>query len=115
MPSDSMGDGGRSNRPGGKPPSPGEVPAQHDTPRLPSRSLDGRDPMQPLTDPMRYVRQEREAAAARVATSLKAWRKVSGAASAGAKIPEGGGAPLPGGVRAKMEPALGADLSGVKL
>ena len=37
------------------------MPAQHDTPRVPSKSLDVRDPMQPITDPMRYVRAERAA------------------------------------------------------
>ena len=94
--------------------------------------------MQPVRDPMAYVRAERAGAAADVDRSLKAWRKVSGGGAGAAappptekvpgawkaqlgpqpspwKIPTEGGAPLAGGVRSKMEGQLGADLSGVKV
>jgi hypothetical protein len=79
-----------------------------------SRRLDGRDPMQPITDPMRYVRDERADAAAQVNRTLKAWRARSGGAAGPAKIPAGGSG-LPSELRAKMEPQLGADLSSVKV
>jgi hypothetical protein len=43
-------------------------------------------------------------------------RKADGnPANAAAKIPSSGGSPLPSSVRTRMEPKLGADLSGVKL
>ena len=42
-------------------------------------------------------------------------RKASGAADTKAQIPEGGGSGLSSDVRAKMEPKLGADLSGVRV
>jgi hypothetical protein len=77
-------------------------------------ALRRRDPMQPINDPMAYVRAERQEAAARIDRSLKAWRAVSGTSSGAAKIPSGG-APLPGEVRTRIEPHLGADLSGVKV
>jgi hypothetical protein len=65
---------------------------------------------------MRSVRYEREREASQIQRSLKAWRKETGASGHGqAQIPQGGGAPLAGDVRAKMEPQLGADLSGVKV
>jgi hypothetical protein len=74
--------------------------------------LGQRDPLQPLRDPMAYVRAERQAAAERVSLSLKAWRKVSGAPGGSPRIPAPG-APLADGVRKRLEPQLGADLSGV--
>ena len=42
-------------------------------------------------------------------------RKAARRAEGRPAIPEGGGAPLPAAVRARMEPELGADLSGVKV
>lgn len=45
---------------------------------------------------------------------IKAKQEQGGARGAAA-IPQSGGAPLPGNVRAKMEPRLGADLSSVKI
>ena len=78
---------------------------------LPTRR-EGRDPMQPIRDPMAYVRSERMDAAASVQRSLKAWAARSGAPSGAAKIP-GPGSALPGEVRKRIEPHLGADLSGV--
>jgi hypothetical protein len=128
-----MGDGGRIPKPGL-----GEVERvqrQSAEVPIPSRSLDGRDPMQPITDPMRHVRAEKAEAAASVDRSLKAWRSAKPAAAAlpstervpGAwraqmtpapypyKIPVGGGASVSGDVRARLEPALGADLSGAKV
>lgn len=38
-----------------------------------------------------------------------------GSANGGVKIPEGGGAPLPGGLKGKMQQKLGTDLSDVKI
>ncbi|MDB4966425.1 MAG: hypothetical protein JWN44_2114 [Myxococcales bacterium] len=45
---------------------------------------------------------------------MKVWRKASGSPGAAA-IPQGGGAPLPADVRDRMQPKLGADLSGVRI
>ncbi|HUS66126.1 MAG TPA: DUF4157 domain-containing protein [Kofleriaceae bacterium] len=46
----------------------------------------------------------------------KVFRRIgAGGARGGAQIPESGGAPLAGNVRARMEPALGADLSHVNV
>src|SRR4051812_46890980 len=106
-----MGDGGRIQKPGQ---AHRELPQRPTVEAaLPSSRLDGRDPMQPITDPMRYVRAEKAEAAASVNRSLKAWRARSGAGASGpANIP-GPGSPLPGDVRKRMEPQLGADLSGV--
>ena len=42
-------------------------------------------------------------------------RAAEGDPRGGAQIPKGAGSPLPEGVRAKMEPKLGADLSGVRV
>jgi hypothetical protein len=74
------------------------------------------DPAQALTGAGRFARvhQERQAAATRIAHTLTVWRKGSGAA-ARTEIPDGGGEPLPPKVRARMEPEMGADLSGVRL
>lgn len=72
----------------------------------------------PLTDPMRRVRAERQAAGAQIHRSLAAWRKEASAnsgAAGSAKIPQGGGQPLSADIRRKMEGRLGADLSGVKV
>lgn len=66
---------------------------------------------QPLTDPMRFIRHERAQAASQIQRSLKAWRKTNGPAAA-ANVPPAGSA-LPKDVRARMESAVGADLSGV--
>jgi hypothetical protein len=63
---------------------------------------------------MDAVRAERQDAAANLRNRLAVMRKGDGKA-APAAIPEGGGAPLGGGVRAKMEPRLGADLSAVRV
>ncbi len=45
----------------------------------------------------------------------KVQRKASGAAAGRAPIPKGGGTPLGGDVKTRMEGELGADLSGVQL
>lgn len=60
---------------------------------------------------------ERRVAAAQVRRSLKAWRDREEAETIQRKpqIPSGGGNPLPGGVKSKMEGKLGADLSAVKV
>ena len=50
------------------------------------------------------------------AAASRIMRKASGGAStAGTQIPKGAGAPLPGDVKSRMEPKLGADLSGVRV
>jgi hypothetical protein len=103
-----MGEGGRQNKGGThdpglerRPPETAPAPAGLDG----SRSA-------PLLDPMRFQRQERASAVAQIDRSLRAWRKAADASSGGgAAIPQGGGAPLAGDTRAKMEKQLGADLS----
>jgi hypothetical protein len=111
-----MGDGGRVQKPGtAKIELPQGRTADVALPSA-SRRLDGRDALQPLTDPMRYVRAEKAEAAASIDRSLKAWRARSGAGQANpTAIPQGGGTSLAGDVRARLEPALGADLSGAKI
>jgi hypothetical protein len=66
---------------------------------------------------MAPVRYERERASQQIARSLKAWRTENARQQAAYRvdIPQEGGAGLPGGVKAKMEGQLGADLSGVKI
>jgi hypothetical protein len=64
--------------------------------------------------PAESVWQQRASAAAQIARTVKAWRKASGGAGR-AQIPQSGGATLPGAVRQRMEPKLGADLSDVKI
>ena len=69
-----------------------------------------------LTDPMRLVRGERQAAASQLQHSLKRWRKESGgAAGRAAAMPQGGGAPLDRDVRRQMEGGIGADSSAVRV
>jgi hypothetical protein len=93
-----MSQGGRSSRPG--PPPADRAPAATDA--RPAR-FEG-------------VAEERRHAARQIQRSLKAWRAASGAPAGGrAAIPAGGGSALPGAVRARMEPKLGADLSGVRV
>ena len=83
------------------------------------------DPQQPSLLPrktglfgasrMDAVNAERQEVAASLDRRMAAMRKASGAAGE-AKIPQSsGGSSLPEGVRARMEPRLGADLSGVKV
>jgi hypothetical protein len=67
-----------------------------------------------LPDGFAAVRAEREAAAAQIQRSMKAWRKAGGAAAA-ANIPKGAGAPLGQDVRGRMESHLGANLSDVRI
>ena len=64
---------------------------------------------------MDAVRAEREAAGASVRGRLAVMRKAGNAKAKPAAIPESGGAPLASGVRAQMEPRLGADLSAVRV
>jgi len=67
-------------------------------------------------DRMGAVLEEREAAASQIQRSLKAWRKAKDDESAAAYVPpSGGGRPLAGDVRKRMEPRLGADLSSVRV
>jgi Domain of unknown function (DUF4157) len=64
------------------------------------------------------MRVERSAQAASIARRDRIYRKASGQAGDGgarASIPEGGGTALPAPVKRAMEPALGADLSGVRI
>jgi len=109
-----MSDGGRQHRPGSTP-NLGPEKAPEDPTYLP-RGV-GDDRSWPLTDPMRYVRAERQQAAAQIQRSLKAWRqeKEKSEGARQAPIPEGGGSPLAGHVRGKMEKQLGADLSGARI
>ena len=64
--------------------------------------------------PMQRLMDERRAIGGKLAARVQ--RKADAGGGAGAvEIPEGGGAKLPNGVRAKMEPKLGADLSDVQV
>ena len=102
-----MSEGGRTQRPGQGVTS--EPTAELDDPQvaLRDRGLFGAARMD-------AVRAERNDAASSLRNRLAVMRKGEGKA-APAAIPEGGGAPLASGVRAKMEPRLGADLSGVRV
>jgi hypothetical protein len=104
-----MSESGRQQRPGA---AAADVPElDHETPAILGPRHNDRS--QPLRDPMAFVRYEREQASAQIARSLRAWRKASGSA-APASIPQAGSA-LPKEVRARMEPKLGANLSGVTI
>lgn len=92
-----------------------ERPTSHEYPSaLPARGVEA-DRSQPRTDPMRYVRHERQEAVAQINRSLLAWRKARGEAVAPTSSPNGGGAPLAPGVRTSMETQLGSDLSQARI
>jgi hypothetical protein len=61
------------------------------------------------------IQGERAQVAASLERRLSVQRKAAGTPAANTRIPEGGGAPLGGDVRGRMEPRLGADLSGVRV
>src|SRR5512143_340890 len=64
--------------------------------------------------PMQRLMDERRAMGGQLAARVQ--RKADAGGGAGnVAIPEGGGSKLPDGVRAKMEPKLGADLSDVRV
>ena len=63
--------------------------------------------------PMQRLMDERRAMGGRLAARVQ--RKAEGGAAGSVAIPESGGSKLPGAVRAKMEPKLGADLSDVQV
>jgi hypothetical protein len=71
------------------------------------------------TPPLQRILGNRQAVGASVMQRMAVMRKVGGAADVGTsaqpKIPEGSGQPLGGDVRSRMEPKLGADLSGVRV
>ena len=101
-----MSEGGRIQRPGeGRAAEAAEKADVEGMPR--QRGLFGASRMD-------AVRAEREEAAASLRNRMGVMRKADGKAGSAA-IPGGGGAPLPAGVRSKMEPRLGADLSGVRM
>lgn len=106
-----MSDGGRDHKSGGR--GLDRQPAKNEDPSAPPQELDGERSWR-LTDPMRYVRFERQAAASQIQRSLKAWRK-GAPGGGGAAIPQGGGAPLPDGTRRQMERHLGAGLGHAKI
>src|ERR1700749_1273019 len=64
---------------------------------------------------MDAVHAERCEAAASLDRRLRGMRKPRDRAAGPAAIPEGGGDALPAGVRKRMEPKLGADLSSVRI
>jgi Domain of unknown function (DUF4157) len=67
-------------------------------------------------DRMDAVNGERDAAAAQIQRSLKAWRKAKDDEAAPGYVPKAeGGRPLATDVRKRMEPRLGADLSSVRV
>jgi Domain of unknown function (DUF4157) len=88
----------------------GDVPdvAEHYVPK--TSSLFGGDRME-------GVNSQREAASSQIQRSLKAWRKAKeDDETPQSYIPQSsGGKPLPTDVRKRMEPRLGADLSGVRM
>jgi hypothetical protein len=102
-----VSEGGRTNRPGAGNPlaDTANVESPQMAPR--ARGLFGASRMD-------AVEAEREEVAASLRQRLKVMRKTSNEATPTA-IPEQGGRPLPAGVRSKMEPRLGADLSAVRL
>jgi hypothetical protein len=106
-----MSDSGRIN----KPPANAEVRGDSSVGPTVPESFRSVDPAKAF-GPSRFdrVRAEREAAAAQIHRSMKAWRAGQGKASA-ANIPQGAGAPLGGDIRGRMEPKLGASLSGVRV
>jgi len=65
--------------------------------------------------PLDRIRDQRRSNAADVVRRMGVMRKAGGAANAETGIPKTVGAPLGGDVRARMEPKLGADLSGVRV
>lgn len=108
-----MSEGGKTSKPGADTLST-EAPDQELT--LPE-DFRSRDPAKAF-GAARFdgIRAERQAATAQIQRSLKAWRASNGGASTvRTKIPSGGGAPLSGSVRARMEPKLNADLSAVRV
>jgi hypothetical protein len=102
-------------RKGGEPSAPEKARSATEPAYVPGRL--SQDRSTPLTDPMRYVRQERADAVAQIDRSLKAWRKESSRSSSAqqAAIPQSGGSPLPATTRQSMERELGADLSDTKI
>src|SRR5689334_1524139 len=102
-----MSDIGRPNRPSPATPQPTEVVA----PAKVYRSL---KPGEIGSDRMNPIREERAAANEQIQRSLKAWRAASGPAGK-ASVPKTTGSPLPGDVRSKMEPKLGANLGNVRV
>src|SRR5436305_683802 len=108
-----MSEGGRSQKPPAQGQTPGAEPAQE---QAAPQSGPRQDPLWPVRDPMRLVREERQAASEQIGSKLKAWRSSKGAPGGGnVEIPQEGGAALAGDTRSKMEKHLGADLSGVKI
>ncbi len=101
-----MSDSGRAN----KPPEAGQSSTTAD----PQPSLLPRKTGLFGASRMDAVNAERQEVAASLDRRLAAMRKASGAAGE-AKIPQAAGSSLPEGVRARMEPRLGADLSGVRV
>lgn len=67
-----MGVDGKSSRPGGGEPVPSRAVENE---RMPIRQIPDRS--QPLTDPMAYVRHDREQAAAQIDRKMRAWRKAA--------------------------------------
>jgi hypothetical protein len=69
------------------------------------------------TPPLARIMAERRAAASDVMRRMEIMRKVGSAATIGppSSVPKTSGSALPGDVRAKMEPALGADLSAARI
>jgi hypothetical protein len=103
-----VSESGRGNRPGHHGPSQGGP--EIEDPELEPRSGG-------LFGPARMdgVKAERAEVADSLRRRLAVMRKASGAPSPQAYIPQGAGAPLSSDVRAKMEPRLGADLSGARI
>jgi hypothetical protein len=122
-----MGDGGRQEKPQPRPPAAAPADAQAVIPRreggLPAILAERRETAEKAlyrfsggqqgSPPLANLQAERTAPIREAVGRIM--RKASGGAAGAAKIPESGGAPLPGDLRQKLEPKLGADLSAVRV
>jgi hypothetical protein len=105
----SVSEGGRGEKPGSSSQAAGAELRQQENPLVPRKTgLFGASRMD-------AVHAERREVAQSLDRRMAAMRKASGEAKEPAAIPKGGGSGLPDTVRARMEPKLGADLSGVRV
>jgi hypothetical protein len=104
-----MSDSGHQNRPSEASPA---TPSPAAAPLKIFRSLRPGESIGPAR--FNPIREERAAAADQIQRTLKVWRAGNGPVGR-ASIPEGGGSPLAAGIRSRMEPKLGADLSSVRV
>lgn len=118
-----MSDGGRQEKPGERAAEPKKTDLEGE-PRATPAALPGWPEIQYRatggtegTPPLARITAGRQAVGSSVMQRLAIMRKVGAASEIrhNTEVPKTSGSPLPGDVRAKMEPRLGADLSGVKV